>query len=117
MKIVAGMGKYEGGDNVWKVDVTELDLHLMINSADVQMKGEFCRSGGRIKVVTPLWIKVVDDYDYHQIAELTRERSFYYGTFTGLNDMAYYQSTMGVLTFYTNWIMFSETRIGKGAWK
>lgn len=100
-----------------KVDVTELDLHLMINSADVQMKGEFCRSGGRIKVVTPLRIKVVDDYDYHQIAELTRERSFYYGTFTGLNDMAYYQSTMDVLTFYTNWIMFSETRIGKGAWK
>lgn len=98
----------------WQLD---MDLHLAINAADIQMKGEFCRGGGRIKIIKPLYVKLVDEYDYHQLADEMTRGVIRNGTIDGLNDLAYYAGRDGVLTYYTNWIMFRESRIGSGVWQ
>ena len=91
------------------------DLTLAIHRAEIHGKGELCCKNGKIKVIVPLDVKLIDDYNYEYWSAVPTTLKGVVST--ALNNKAYFDFTDGVLNEYTNWVMFRENRIGKWGWQ
>ena len=93
------------------------DLHYAINRADMYIKGAFCRNSRTIKVKKTIEVKVQDDYDWHRIVEARKWENLF-GLLTKANNIAHFDSQIGVINEYQNRIIFFEPRVGRSeGWK